>query len=791
MSSTPPKLRSDLVIRPQRTEDGTLYVVKDPVSGQFFRFREVENFIAGQLDGETPADIVRRRTEAHFHARLSVETYQRFIGILQKADLLESGNKTQQRKTRRGILGGNLLYLRFKLLDPSRILEALHRRMGFFYTPAFIILSAITILAAMLIAVEQWDTFSGDLPRLFDIWAIPIAIGISFLTVSAHEFAHGLTCRRFGGEVREMGFMLIYFQPAFYCNVSDAWLFPDKSKRLWVSFAGPYFELFLWALATLAWRLTESDTMVNYMALMVMATSGIKTLVNFNPLIKLDGYYLLGDLLDIPNLRKKSFRYLGFHFKRVFGLASTSMERVSNRERKIYLVYGLLATVISFSLLGYGVIQMGGFLIESNEPVPLAFFVGLVGTKFRTRFGRLFGKRKATGGDDEDSDGGVVSTAVAQEAKVIRPTPSRKEKRVRRKQIRQWAWIYLGTLGAAILFLGWLELRITGPFVILPVHNADVRSEIEGIIEEIYVTEGQQVRAGDVIVRLSAREARTELQKTDALIQQTRAKMKMLEMGPTRQEVELAQTAVEKAKGRLKYALSRQERNSLLFQKNMLSRVEYENSQEQVVIAEGDFAEAKKKLNLLVEGVRPEQIEAAEGEIASLEAQKRNLEETLKRVEVRAPATGIVATPARQLEGMMRQAVTKGALIAKVYDFKKLTVEIAVSEKDIADVKVGQKVAFKARAYPDETFNGVVTSTATSALAGSSSSSGTLQMPVLTSSGNSPTSILVTTVIDNNSLRLKPGLTGQAKIYCGERKILDLITRRLARIMKVEFWSWW
>ena len=265
--------------------------------------------------------------------------------------------------------------------------------------------------------------------------------------------------------------------------------------------------------------------------------------------------------------------------------------------------------------------------------------------------------------------------------------------------------------------------------------------------------------------------------------------MKMLEMGPTRQEVELAQTAVEKAKGRLKYALSRR-REIPALPKKMLSRVEYENSQEQVVIAEGDFAEAKKKLNLLVEGARPEQIEAAKGEIASLEAQKRNLEETLKRVEVRAPATGIVATPARQLEGMMRQAVTKGALIAKVYDFKKLTVEIAVSEKDIADVKVGQKVAFKARAYPDETFNGVVTSTATTALAGSSSSSGTLRC-LCSRARQQPTSILVTTVIDNSSLRLKPGMTGQAKIFCGERKILDLITRRLARIMKVEFWSWW
>src|SRR5438045_9659583 len=96
-----------------------------------------------------------------------------------------------------------------------------------------------------------------------------------------------------------MGCALIFLQPAFYCNVSDGWLFPGKSKRLWVGFAGPYFELFLWSLAVLIWRATEPDTWINFVTLSVMATSGLKTLLNFSPLIKLDGYYLLSDYLEI------------------------------------------------------------------------------------------------------------------------------------------------------------------------------------------------------------------------------------------------------------------------------------------------------------------------------------------------------------------------------------------------------------------------------------------------------------------------------------------------------------
>jgi hypothetical protein len=102
-------------------------------------------------------------------------------------------------------------------------------------------------------------------------------------------------------------------------------------------------------------------------------------------------------------------------------------------------------------------------------------------------------------------------------------------------------------------------------------------------------------------------------------------------------------------------------------------------------------------------------------------------------------------------------------------------------------------VVLKVRAYPNETFNGSVTSIATSAFAPASSGEGTLlPTPAATPSSNSTSkTILVTTEIDNHSLLLKPGMTGHAKIFCGQRRVIDLITRRLARTVKVQFWSWW
>jgi hypothetical protein len=147
---------------------------------------------------------------------------------------------------------------------------------------------------------------------------------------------------------------------------------------------------------------------------------------------------------------------------------------------------------------------------------------------------------------------------------------------------------------------------------------------------------------------------------------------------------------------------------------------------------------------------------------------------------------------------MKHQLVKKGDLIAKVDDLKTVTAEMVISERDIADVKVGQKVVLKARAYPEMTFYGKVTSIATVAQASSSSSGSSAgaqtqgaASPNLSRSALAPKTITITTQIENAQLLLKPEMTGQAKIFCGKRQLLALLTRRLARTAKVEFWSWW
>lgn len=889
MSPTVPTLRSDLIVRRQHTAYGVSVIIKHPETGKFFQLGEVEHFIAWQLQGRTSLETIRKRTEARFQAVLPVETLSGFLQSLKKNDFLETpGQKKHRTQKKPKRFRGSPLYCRFEVFDPCRLLKRMAPGTGFLYTRYFGAFSAWTILLAAGVLFANWSAFREQIPQLYEnVYTILAVVGLNFLVIGAHEFAHGLTCTRFGGEVHEMGCALIFLQPAFYCNVSDAWLFPEKSKRLWVGFAGPYFELFLWSLAVLAWRTTEPNTLINFVSLSVMATSGIKTLLNFNPLIKLDGYYLLSDYLEIPNLRRRAFRYVGSLFEKSFGVGTAADgENTSLRERWIFAIYGTIALGGSFSILGYIVASAGGSLVSGRTPVAVLFSLLLLGMKFQRRFRRMFAAAPAGSpgfSDDEDFDtpnniedsaertwtkdpcqfeehpaaanydaedtpqngdnipAVTAATAAAQnnfdsekpqdeiahsdlpavydhmqplrgasswdiaifdgQEKIGRPDPSslrnktRASHRKRNRWLRRAVWACAAAAMVAALFHFQLPLSIAGPLNILPVHNADIRAQIDGVIEQVLVSEGTVIHKGDLVAVLSTRENRSELEKTQGQIEQSDAKLRLQVAGPTSAEIDLAKTAVTKAKDNFNFAQIKLEGTQELFKNGLVPRRELDTPQQLYASAKDDLEDAEEKLKVLENGTRPEQIDQTKGEIASLQAQERFLEGQIKRAEVRSSVDGVVATPELQLKEMTGQVMLKGALIAKVFDVWKLTVQIAVPESEIADVHVGERVSLKVRAYPNQTFYGAVTSVGTSALSEISSpeDGSPIALTHVSSAGSSggAKTVLVTTEIDNNSLLLKPGMTGHAKILCGRRRAIDLVRRRVARTVKVEFWSWW
>jgi len=188
---------------------------------------------------------------------------------------------------------------------------------------------------------------------------------------------------------------------------------------------------------------------------------------------------------------------------------------------------------------------------------------------------------------------------------------------------------------------------------------------------------------------------------------------------------------------------------------------------------------------------RGERGHAAKAQLDRLEAQRNFLDTQLGLLDVVSPASGVVATPARELKEMQGQFVAKGALIAKVYAVTTVTGQIVITEKEIGDVKVGQRVALKSRAYPDMVFHGTVTTIATAAEGISSAAAEGAAAKAGATAGTGVRTFVITTQIENGVGLLKPGMTGLAKIDGGDRRAFDLIARRLGHTFKVEFWSWW
>ncbi len=194
-----------------------------------------------------------------------------------------------------------------------------------------------------------------------------VAVIVAGLLVGVtHEFAHGLTCKAFGGRATEVGVLLIYyFLPALYCNVSGIHLIPQRGRRLWVIAAGVYWQLLVGTLSLLAWFLLAPYTLLADLAFIFFCGSVLDVIFNGNPLIKLDGYYFLSQWLRMPNLmdRARDWRR-GLLRRIVFGVPNVAASRFSRREQAILAVFGSLSFIYTLGLRCFIVIFIGSYLTD-------------------------------------------------------------------------------------------------------------------------------------------------------------------------------------------------------------------------------------------------------------------------------------------------------------------------------------------------------------------------------------------------------------------------------------------
>ena len=480
--------RADLISSRNHYDGRTYWVVKEPVGLNYFRFHEEEFAILSMLDGKTSLQTIRETFQSKFAPqRITLQDLQQFIGMLHRSGLVISQSPGQGRqlrrrgdqKRKRELMGkvSNVFALRFRGIDPERILNRLLPWFGWLFSWWSLLLGLLFGSSALTLVIVQWDNFQSKLPTFQQFFAADnwIFLGITMASVKVlHEFGHGLSCKKFGGECHEMGLMFLVFTPCLYCNVSDSWMLRNKWQRVFIGAAGMYIELILASMATFLWWFSTPG-MFNFLCLSVMFICSVSTVVfNGNPLLRFDGYYILMDILEIPNLRQKSTEVL----KRWFQSTCLGLELQDNPflpRRKLFW-FGLFTICASIYrwVVVFGIIW---FLNQVLKPYGLE------------AIGQMFAVAGVAG---------MIIQPIVQSYKFLK-TPGRASKMKRRNILTS-----LSIAGAIIAAIVWVPLpfSVKCAFEIQPQGAIQVRTMVPGHMVAWNKQPGEPVRRGEMIAKL-------------------------------------------------------------------------------------------------------------------------------------------------------------------------------------------------------------------------------------------------------------------------------------------------
>lgn len=351
-----PRLRPHVQVTRQHYRGRRWHVVHDPSSNSFYRLSGVAHEFVGLLDGTRSvedvwqASLTKHADEAMTQNEVIQLLSQLYGSNLLAGDispeteqLLRRGRDRTAKKARQQAIG--LMYFRMPLFNPDRIVSWVEPILRPLIGPAGFVLWLVLVGAALVSLLPHWERLASGIDG-----AIAPAnwgwMALVFVVLKAiHELGHGVICKRFGGQVPEFGVMLLVLLPAPYVDASAAWGFQSKWRRIAVGAGGMLFELSIAAVAAFVWLRTPDETLLHQLAYNALFTASVSTvLFNANPLMKFDGYYILSDLIEVPNLMQRSNQMLKFYFQRhVYRVENPQPPTGSLSEAAILTFYGLAA----------------------------------------------------------------------------------------------------------------------------------------------------------------------------------------------------------------------------------------------------------------------------------------------------------------------------------------------------------------------------------------------------------------------------------------------------------------
>lgn len=800
-----PQLAADIVIRP--ADESGRHVVKNPRKNTYLKLGEQESFLLAHLDGQSSYRHITESFRNRFQEPLSCDDVKDFIkmakgeGLLAKRTLSNNESDSERATSMGGFVRlcikqarkQSPFFFRVALFDPDATLNWLEPRTRWLFSRGLAVFATIGFLMAFVLTWANRDELITQFSAQFGWRMLALALLTTIVVTVCHEFGHGLACKRYGGEVHEMGALWIFFTPCLFCNVSDAWLFSSRWRRLLVSMAGTYVDLLIWIVSVFVWRVTAQHTALNYMAWIVVTTCGLRVLFNVNPLMRLDGYYALSDLLGIPNLRRLARQRYMEYVRWILWGAERPAEVPNGRALIIYGVTSWVFTVGLLNLLFLKVtdvlqsaLGLAGFIAGATLFIGLSkrYFKGSLGGEFQTMF--------------------------------------------QNRPKRLFVWL----CAAAVLIIFPIHDRAGGTFHVRPVVRWEVRSPVDGFLRETTVDEGDHIEAGAVLARFEVPELNSLLSQKEAEINEVKALLRRLEAGPRLEEVaeqrervsraiswrdlaeqdlrrakiafeeELANLSlkVSQAESELEYQRAIFQQAQQLYEKGGLAGQQLLSEKKQLQInesqlyqfqaikrareAEGvmtyeaelarrkkDLADVQATLKLMEAGSRSEDIEAEQARLKRLLEEQKHLVAKREKQVILAPASGIVTTP--RLREKIGQFLPKGAEICFIENLDKLEAEVAVAEQDARVLRPGQPVSLKPRSLPFHRLSAVVDRIAPSAI---------------TNAQTAQRTVTVYCRVDNDDTNLRTGMTGFGRVYHRWRPLGWIGVTRGLQFLRTEFW---
>src|SRR6266481_1238795 len=458
-----------------------------PSAGGMYTFDKNEWALTQLFDGkrsyEEIADLYSQQNGIQYDA----ETVREFAAALESSEfwyktpqekniqLMQLSREERKKKLQVKSIWADLSDVDFPAFNPDRFVTCVHSKTSFIYTPWFPIVSLIGVLITAGITVAPWHEIQRDTIDFYTFskrtWMDVLSLyTLGMFVVGLHEFAHAHACKHYGGRVPAMGFALVYLLPAFFTDTTEGFVHATPHQRLIISFAGVWSEMVLCAIATPIWWGTPPGTLIHNGAHFIMMMTGIMCLIlNWNPLIKLDGYYMLADIVGITNLKEDSTAYASAWVKRHVWLLPVEVPYIPKRRRLGFVTYALISGVYSYSIL-YIVARFAGNFVRNFSPewgfIPE---LGVAGVIFRSRIRLLVNFMKFLYLDKKDF---ILAWFTPRHTAMA--------------------------AGILVLLLGvpvWKE-SVVGKFVLEPANEVVVRAHVPGTIAKIFVREGETVLQG-------------------------------------------------------------------------------------------------------------------------------------------------------------------------------------------------------------------------------------------------------------------------------------------------------